>query len=513
MSTTVTYKGSTLATVENQTKKLDTAGTWLEDDITITDSSSGGGEVLVVDTHDSHGGTIREITVTDAVYLQGQKAVTLSTSPQTISPDTGYTGFTSVVVTDPNDRGDLTVPKDVDFIDFDGRLLYSYTAQEFLALTALPANPSYPGLTAQGWNWSLSDAKTYVQEWGALVIGQSYITDDGKTRAYLHVTQEQVDHSFPLKIYVYAVTSGGGVIDWGDNTSTTTITSGTGNKNYSHTYASAGDYKIEIEITSGTFSAGYHGSWQNFIGGSAASNNNDGRLNSSVYKIEMGSGFTGFGRQPFSWNINLESVSIPTSITGFNDTGSPDDQCLASPVMKGMVLPSGFQGKNQVMFGNTGSGGELRYISVPKSTTLFGIKNNGANFAHLRKLTLYSMESATPAIKLSYCKYELTHFIMPGTYTTLIDGTCAGSLITKFTIPATVTTLQTDCLIYNYFLTELHVLPTTVPTMNNVRALNGLSPNAVIYVPYSADHSILAAYQSASNWSSFASYMQEEPQS
>ena len=36
MSATVTYKGSTLTTVNNQTRVLETAGTWLEDDITPT---------------------------------------------------------------------------------------------------------------------------------------------------------------------------------------------------------------------------------------------------------------------------------------------------------------------------------------------------------------------------------------------------------------------------------------------------------------------------------------------
>lgn len=43
MSVTVTYKGQTLTTLDNQTKILETSGTWLEDDITITDVSSGGG--------------------------------------------------------------------------------------------------------------------------------------------------------------------------------------------------------------------------------------------------------------------------------------------------------------------------------------------------------------------------------------------------------------------------------------------------------------------------------------
>lgn len=37
MSTTVTYKGATLTTAENQTRVLNTSGTWLEDNITITD--------------------------------------------------------------------------------------------------------------------------------------------------------------------------------------------------------------------------------------------------------------------------------------------------------------------------------------------------------------------------------------------------------------------------------------------------------------------------------------------
>lgn len=39
MATTVTYKGNTLTTANNQTRVLETAGTWLEDDITLVDVS------------------------------------------------------------------------------------------------------------------------------------------------------------------------------------------------------------------------------------------------------------------------------------------------------------------------------------------------------------------------------------------------------------------------------------------------------------------------------------------
>ena len=42
MATTVTYKGATLTTVDNQTKVLETAGSWMEDDLTLVDVSGGG---------------------------------------------------------------------------------------------------------------------------------------------------------------------------------------------------------------------------------------------------------------------------------------------------------------------------------------------------------------------------------------------------------------------------------------------------------------------------------------
>ena len=55
----------------------------------------------------------------------------------------------------------------------------------------MPANPDHSadGLTAQGWNWTLSDAKTYVAAYGRLDIGQMYITSDGKTHIYIHLEQ------------------------------------------------------------------------------------------------------------------------------------------------------------------------------------------------------------------------------------------------------------------------------------------------------------------------------------
>lgn len=76
MSTTVTYKGSTIANVNNNTKTLKTAGKYMEDDVTLVDVTSGGG-----------GGTYQAKTNIDP-----------TTSSQTITADSGYDALSSVQI-------------------------------------------------------------------------------------------------------------------------------------------------------------------------------------------------------------------------------------------------------------------------------------------------------------------------------------------------------------------------------------------------------------------------------
>ncbi len=49
MGTTVKYKDSTIATLNNETKTLNTAGTWVEGDIVVTDETSGGSGISADD--------------------------------------------------------------------------------------------------------------------------------------------------------------------------------------------------------------------------------------------------------------------------------------------------------------------------------------------------------------------------------------------------------------------------------------------------------------------------------
>jgi hypothetical protein len=84
---------------------------------------------------------------------------------------------------------DTVSKKQVNFIDYDGTLLYSYSKADWQSIAALPDNPSHTGLTAQGWNWTKNqiDAQLTAVPDGVVWVGQMYITDDEKTRIYIHL--------------------------------------------------------------------------------------------------------------------------------------------------------------------------------------------------------------------------------------------------------------------------------------------------------------------------------------
>ena len=87
MSTTVSYKGETLATLTNATKTLNTAGTWVEGDITVTDSTAG-------------------------INLQSKTGIAPSTASQTVSADAGYDGLSTVQI-NAMPAGSVTVPSTI----------------------------------------------------------------------------------------------------------------------------------------------------------------------------------------------------------------------------------------------------------------------------------------------------------------------------------------------------------------------------------------------------------------
>lgn len=193
----------------------------------------------------------------------------------------------------------------VNFYDYDGTLVKSMSSAQFRGLESMPANPSHEGLTAQGWNWTLADAKAYVAQFGELDIGQQYVTSDGATRIYITLDGDMTSPMLKL-----TVPSGSTVlVDWGDGSTPSTWTSSTASEK--HDYAAPGDYVISISATSGTY---YFSTY--FLVAGTDSSDLDAVYMNTVTKVELGTNITGFR---FKYCSKLETISISTGTRNFGE--------------------------------------------------------------------------------------------------------------------------------------------------------------------------------------------------
>lgn len=250
----------------------------------------------------------------------------------------------------------------VNFYDYTGEILYSYTSNEFLSLAALPPNPVHKGLTAQGWNWTLTDAQDYVRKYGHLNIGQMYITDDGATRLYVHVPDEFLD--FELAFNTRTESSNGSFfIDWGDGSPESS--------SKKHTYDSAGDYVISIRAVDCTIKleTGAVTLWTStcLLGSSS-------RLQPAMLqRVEIGEN-TVIGDNAFSGCSRLKSISLPSTLTEI--TLESFSGCSS---LNGIVIPSSVIRIGYMAFAESG----ITYVSLPKNTIEFGFETESAGYCFL----------------------------------------------------------------------------------------------------------------------------------
>lgn len=167
------------------------------------------------------------------------------TSNGTYTASGGVDGYSPVTVNVSG--GAANEDNDVIFIDYDGTVLYDYTTAEALALTEMPPNPSHSGLTAQGWNYTLSELKEECNASGKATVGQMYTTDDGKTRIYIEIPEDAPSSIRNMTIRFKSSSSNDVTIDWGDGTTETV--GNTAATNYSHTYSNTGKYTIALTIS------------------------------------------------------------------------------------------------------------------------------------------------------------------------------------------------------------------------------------------------------------------------
>lgn len=450
------------------------------------------------------------------------------------------------------DKAISVQPKAVNFVDYDGKVVYSYTAEEFAELEVLPPNPSHAGLRAQGWNWTLAEAQRYVAAYGACEIGQMYITDDGTTRAHIEIGESE---RLTLRLRFAQTVANGVTVDWGDGSEAEAVEALSAN--IVHTYPTAGRYTIRLTVTEGcevrlgtaTSTAvtsdtviGADSS-SAFVGTGVTEYYGTGR--SALRALEIGAGVVAIGSGGLDCESHLEAVTIPRNVVTIYQNAFRG--CFA---LRAVVVPRGVTAINQLTFRccykleavslpegltTVGVGAfmtciSLVRVSVPEGVTALprgvfqrcfsaqaivvpnSVKSFGTDcFEACYELRTVRIPSGVTAIsdRMFTCCYSLASLDLPEGIKTLGKWAFVRSFAMKeITIPASVTSIGELCFCYADGTSVMHIKATTPPTMAATSALS--TAYTAIYVPWSEDHSVLAAYQAATNWNNFASILREE---
>ena len=426
-------------------------------------------------------------------------------------------------------------PNDVNFYDYDGTLVASYSLSEAHSLTALPDGPAHEGLTFQGWNYTLEKVKAFTRP---MNVGAMYITDDGKTRLRIRIAAEG---RMNVPLYISQTVANGVTIDWGDGSATQTL-AGRGNVNTTHTYASIGDYVITLDPVDGC-TLGFGAGFSSYC--VMGSTGNSGKVYCNILQsVQIGAGVTSIGSYAFSYCYSLASITIPDSVTRidsyvFNDCHSlasitiPDSvtridnnafsSCysLASITIPDRVTRIGSYAFRycssltsitipvRVIIIDSyafQSSYSLASITIPDSVTSIG-SNAFGTCSSLASITIPVSVTSIGSYAFSYC-YSLARITIPVSVTSIdsnVLGNCCS--LASITIPDSVTSIDSNAFSNCYGMAEYHLKPTTPPTLSNTNAFKNIPSDCIIYVPQGC----LEAYQNTTNWATYASKMQEEP--
>ena len=356
-------------------------------------------------------------------------------------------------------------PKDVNFYDYDGTIVASYSLSEVQSLTSLSDGPTHDGLTFQGWNYTLDKVKAFTRP---MNVGAMYITDDGKTRLHIRIAEEG---RMNVPLYISQTVANGVTIDWGDGSATETL-AGTGNVNTTHTYVNIGDYVITLDPVDGC-ELGF-GDGTDFYGVMGSTDFNNVVYCNFLQYVEIGNGVTSIGTHAFAMCCSLASITIPDGVTSIGSYVFSNCVSLAS-----ITIPDSVNSIDQGAFFACAS---LASITIPDSVT--------------------SISSSVSGQCLS-----LASITIPDSVEGLGDDAFTSCVsLASITIPDSVvffgSAFSSCC-----GMAEYHLKPTTPPELYDTNAFQNIPSDCIIYVPQGC----LEAYQTATNWATYANKMQEEP--
>lgn len=167
-------------------------------------------------------------------------------------------------------------------------------------------------------------------------------------------------------------------------------------------------------------------------------------------------------------------------------------------------LPSRITALNQrAFFGCTG----MVYINLENITTLSGTSH--FYWANMSEVDVSMPLLTSPGGGSNFSDNYIRSIIDLGSITQIPAAYFSSSRASKIIVPASVTSLEGYSFYHQAAGVVIVFLPTTPPTVNGVRNFMDFPATGKIYVPYSADHSILAAYQATTQFDAISSQIYE----
>lgn len=208
----------------------------------------------------------------------------------------------------------------VNFVDYDGTLIASYTVEEARSLTALPDFPDHSdvGLIADGWSEELEYVKSL--NYGFIIGLHVKPVDNATVIEFIGSANE----TYTMKIYSDSYNSTDKykynlTINWGDGeTVQDAVNSSTNYKTFTHTYQKTGIYTIRI-LSQEAFH--FSGSDKSGIFGTKAHQGQILRINLSSYcnQISTGSDTISLNELTYpKYKYNNQKYSKMEGYTGYN---------------------------------------------------------------------------------------------------------------------------------------------------------------------------------------------------
>lgn len=259
----------------------------------------------------------------------------------------------------------------------------------------------------------------------------------------------------------------------------------------------------------------------------------------AIKKITLPEGVTSIGNNAFNNDCSLKRIRIPSTVTSIGNSvfsnchglecmpDWPDGIGIGSNLFNtadsmggDVVIKDGVTEIGTSAFRNT----RIKSIHMPDTVTSIG--NSAFQSTLLTEVTLPPSLTTLGTYTFYGC-ISLKKIVIPDNLTTIPSYFCHGcisltevhipegitaigtnafnncSAIPYTVIPASVTSIEAKAFQGNSGTLEYHLLSETPPTLANVDAFSGIPAECIIYVPAGC----LEAYQTATNWSTYANYM------